>query len=203
MHLVLANYRSGSARFCTDLARDTGLELYGDLFSDQTKHEPAFVEKFCADLFDDKKPVPMAVVKCHPADVLKRSNGQELLNRLIHKSDKVYMFNRRSFDNILKSMNIADCLKTAIDMAYNEESTIAHSFYVPVTMFEKNYFKLMYGIVDLLRVYSKFKDRIELLWYEDVFENHGRLVRLVEITNPTPPTNINIHKMFDELQLSR
>ncbi len=70
-------------------------------------------------------------------------------------------------------------------------------------MFEKNYFKLMYGIVDLLRVYSKFKDRIELLWYEDVFENHGRLVRLVEITNPTPPTNIDISELFDKLQLKR
>lgn len=203
MYLVLTNYRSGSSRFCIDLARETKLELYGDLFSDQSVHDPSFVEKFCNDLFDDKKPVPMSIVKCHPADVLKRHNGQELLNRLIHKSDKIYLLNRRSFDNILQSLNIADCLKTAIDMGYNEESTISHSFYVPVTMFEKNYFKLMYGIIDLLRIYSRYKDRIELLWYEDIFELHGRLVRLVEITNPTPPTNINIADMFEHLQLRR
>lgn len=203
MHLVLTNYRSGSSRFCVDLARDTKLELYGDIFSDQSKHESTFVEKFCEDLFNDKKAVPMAVVKCHPADILKRPNGQELLTRLIHKSDKIYMLNRRSFDDVLRSMNISDCLKTAIDMGYNEESTISHSFYVPVTMFEKNYFKLMYGIVDLLRIYSRYKDKIELLWYEDIFETHGRLVRLVEITNPTPPTNIDISQLFESLQLRR
>ena len=46
MHLVLNNYRSGSLRFSTGLARDTKLELYGDLFSDQSLHDTAFVEKF-------------------------------------------------------------------------------------------------------------------------------------------------------------
>jgi hypothetical protein len=203
MHLVLNNYRSGSSRFSIDLARDTKLELYGDLFSDQSLHDTAFVEKFCANLLDDKKPAPMAVVKCHPADVLKLPNGAKILDRLIHRSDKVYMLNRRSFDDILRSQNIADCLKTAIDMEYNAESAIEHTFYVPVTLFEKNYFKILYGTIDLLRVYSKFKNDIELLWYEDVFEKHGRLVRNVVITNPTPPTNIDISSLFSQMQLIR
>jgi hypothetical protein len=151
----------------------------------------------------DTSAMPMAVVKCHPRDVLDLENGEELLHRMIYRSDKVYMFNRKSFDDILRSMNVATCLKEIIDAGYNEEFTITHEFYVPVTMFEKNYFKLMYGNIDLIRVYSRFKHKINLLWYEDIFENHGRLVRDVVITNPTPPTNINLEEVFTNFELRR
>lgn len=203
MHLVLCNYRSGSSRFSLDLARDYNLEYYGDVFSDQSKHSPEFVKKFCDTILNDTKAVPMAVVKCHPRDVLDLPNGQELLQKLINRSDKVYMINRRSFDNILRSMNIAACLKEFINEDYNTEFTIIHSFYIPVTLFEKNYFKLMYGNIDLIRTYSKNKDQIELLWYEDIFEEHGRFVRRVEVTNPTPPTNINLETIFNQFVLKR
>jgi|LauGreDrversion4_2_1035121.scaffolds.fasta_scaffold179029_1 hypothetical protein len=203
MHLVLNNYRSGSSRFSLDLARDCNLEYYGDVFSDQTSHTPEFVDKFCKTLLDDTKAMPMAVVKCHPADVLRLPNGAELLKRLINRSDKVYMISRKKFDDILRSLNVACCLKQFIGLGHNEEFTIVHDFYVPVTLFEENYFKIMYGNIDLIRTYSRYKNDISLLWYEDIFEEHGRLVRRVNITNPTPPTNINIANVFGQFQLVR
>lgn len=203
MHLVLCNYRSGSSRFSSDLALDTDLEYFGDVFSDQSVHKQSFKNLLISKIMSDTSAMPMAVVKCHPRDVLDLENGEELLHRMIYRSDKVYMFNRRSFDDILKSMNVATCLKEIIDAGYNEEFTITHEFYVPVTMFEKNYFKLMYGNIDLIRVYSRFKHKINLLWYEDIFENHGRLVRDVVITNPTPSTDINLEAVFTKFELRR
>lgn len=203
MHLVLNNYRSGSSRFSLDLAKDCKLEYYGDVFSDQTTHSQEFVDKFCKKLLDDTAAMPMAVVKCHPRDVLNRPNGDVLLQRLINRSDNVHMISRKRFDDILRSMNIACCLKKFIDVGYNEEFTITHDFYVPVTLFEENYFKLMYGNIDLIRTYSRYKNDIKLVWYEDIFADHGRLVRQVNITNPTPPTNINIANLFGQFQLVR
>ena len=103
MHLVLNNYRSGSSRFSLDLAKDTKLEYFGDVFSDQSIHKPEFVEKFCRTVMDDTKAMPMAVVKCHPRDVLNLPDGEKLLSRLINRSDAVHMISRKSFDNILNS----------------------------------------------------------------------------------------------------
>lgn len=203
MHLVLCNYRSGSSRFSFDLAKDNNLEYYGDVFSDQSTHTQVFRDRLCSKIMDDTAAMPMAVMKCHPRDILDLPDGKVLLERLINRSDKIYMFNRRSFDNILRSLNVAECLKTFIDAGYNEEFTIQHDFYIPVTMFEKNYFKLMYGNIDLIRIYSRYRDKINLLWYEDVFEEHGRLVRQVNITNPTPPTNINLEEVFASFELKR
>lgn len=203
MHLVLNNYRSGSSRFSLDLARDSKLEYYGDVFSDQSTHTPEFVDKFCKIIMDDTKAMPMAVVKCHPRDVLNLPDGEKLLTRLINRSDEVHMLSRKSFDNILTSLNIACCLKEFINAGYNEEFTITHDFYIPTTLFEQNYFKILYGTLDLIRIYSKHRTKIKLRWYENIFEEHGRLVRQVNITNPTTPTHIDISSMFAQYQLVR
>lgn len=203
MHLVLCNYRSGSSRFSLDLAKDNNLEYYGDVFGDQSTHTQVFKDRLYNKIMDDTAAMPMAVMKCHPRDILNLPEGDKLLERLINRSDSVTLFNRKSFDNILRSLNIATCLKQFIDAGYNEEFTITHEFYIPITMFEQNYFKIMYGNIDLIRVYSRYRDKINLLWYEDVFEEHGRLVRQVSITNPTPPTNINLAEVFSSFELKR
>ncbi len=197
MHLILTNYRSGSSTFGKDWARELGVPFIGDVFGEQSNYDEEFKKDFLNKVLNG---LPInGVVKIYPLDIinLKHIDSAELLEKLIYKSKGVVILSKKNFDDILLSYLKSELLKNCINIPYNEAFTITYPFdKVPRLLYRKVFYNVLDNSIQLAKIRHIFKEKIRVLWYDDIFEKESKLNRNVIIGEDLPSNNINIEKMF-------
>ena len=197
MHLILSNYRSGSSTFGKDWARDLGVPFIGDVFSEHSKYTEDFRKDFIKKILDGDS--INGVIKIYPLDIMnmKDLDGLDFLEKCVYKSKGVVLLSKKSFNDILLSYLKSELLLKIVNIPYDEAFTITYPFEtVPRLMYRKIFYNVLDNSIHLAKLRHIFKDKIRVLWYDDIFEKVSKLNRNVTIGEELPVSKINIEEMF-------
>ena len=201
MHLILSNYRSGSSSFGKDWARDLGVPFIGDVFGKQSKYDDNFKSNFINDIKNDRG--INGVVKLYPLDIInmKDLDGLNFLEKCVYKSKDVVLLSKKNFDDIFLSYLKSELLKKIVNIPYEESFTITYPFEtVPRLLYREIFYNVLDNSIHLAKLHHIFKDKLRVLWYDDIFEKESKINRNVTIGEELPIIDISIEKMFDSFE---
>lgn len=192
MHVILSNLRSGTLTFARDRARDLGVPFLGDPFGQHSAD--TILCNQISSAAKNNQLLPAGVIKIYPHDL---KHDTELLHAICDRAETLCIVTKKSFDSIVSSHVKAELLLSVLDIKFDQPFTITHTFTVPNSVYSSSYYTVLQNTVELIRLNHRYRCRVKLYWYEDMFESHSKPHRPVLLQNQLPVTDICISHMFD------